>query len=162
MSEERERESLPDETRAAIEEVRMVLPGMQALFGFQLIAVFNERFDQLSASLRLAHFGSLILVAIAIALVMAPAAFHRIAERGWVSRHLIDLTSNFLTSGMLALFLALVFEVGVVSTVVLHSVLMSALISAGLAVVFALCWFIFPLRLRQHHRRSRKAGSSAR
>src|SRR5688572_10992549 len=95
MSEERERESLPDETRAAIEEVRMVLPGMQALFGFQLIAVFNERFDQLSTSLRLAHFGSLILVAIAIALVL---------------------------------------EVGVISTVVLHSVLISALISTALAL----------------------------
>ena len=152
MSEERQRESLPDETKAAIEEVRMVLPGMQALFGFQLIAVFNQRFDQLSASLRLTHLAALILVAIAIALVMAPAAFHRIAERGWVSRHLIDLTSNFLTSGMLALFVALMLEVGVVSTVVLHSALISGLISAGLAVVFALCWFVFPLRLRQHHR----------
>jgi hypothetical protein len=30
--------------RDAIEEARMVLPGIQALFGFQLIAVFNERF----------------------------------------------------------------------------------------------------------------------
>ncbi|TLG71825.1 hypothetical protein [Methylocystis sp. B8] len=30
--------------RGAIEEARMVLPGIQALFGFQLIAVFNNRF----------------------------------------------------------------------------------------------------------------------
>ena len=26
------------------EEARMILPGIQALFGFQLIAVFNQRF----------------------------------------------------------------------------------------------------------------------
>ncbi len=34
---------------AAIEEARMVLPGIQALFGFQLIAAFNQRFSELKA-----------------------------------------------------------------------------------------------------------------
>ena len=29
----------------AIEEARMVVPGLQALFGFQLIAIFNRRFE---------------------------------------------------------------------------------------------------------------------
>jgi hypothetical protein len=33
--------TLEEETRTIIEEARMVLPGIQALFGFQLIAVFN-------------------------------------------------------------------------------------------------------------------------
>ena len=28
-----------------LEECRMVLPGIQALFGFQLIAVFNDGFE---------------------------------------------------------------------------------------------------------------------
>ena len=34
--------SLESQVKAAIDEARMVLPGIQALFGFQLIAVFNE------------------------------------------------------------------------------------------------------------------------
>src|SRR4029077_15687373 len=46
MAEEDERESLETEVEQALEEARMVLPGIQALFGFQLIAVFNQRFDQ--------------------------------------------------------------------------------------------------------------------
>src|SRR6266481_2681346 len=29
-----------------LDECRMVLPGIQALFGFQLIAVFNARFEE--------------------------------------------------------------------------------------------------------------------
>ena len=29
-----------------LDECRMILPGLQALFGFQLIAVFNQRFAQ--------------------------------------------------------------------------------------------------------------------
>jgi hypothetical protein len=35
---------------AALEEARMVLPRIQALFGFQLIAAFNETFRQLEPS----------------------------------------------------------------------------------------------------------------
>jgi hypothetical protein len=34
--------------QTAIEEARMVLPGIQAIFGFQLIAVFNTKFAELS------------------------------------------------------------------------------------------------------------------
>jgi hypothetical protein len=36
--------SLEEETRTVIEEARMVLPGIQAVFEFQLIAVFNNGF----------------------------------------------------------------------------------------------------------------------
>jgi hypothetical protein len=42
--------------QADIEEARMVLPGIQALFGFQLIAVFNERFKELTKDEQLIHF----------------------------------------------------------------------------------------------------------
>ena len=66
--------------REAIEEARMVLPGMQALFGFQLIAVFNERFKELTENERFIHFNATVLVTIAIALIMTPAAYHRLAE----------------------------------------------------------------------------------
>ena len=41
-ADEVEQESLKDEIANLIEEARMVLPGIQALFGFQLIAVFNN------------------------------------------------------------------------------------------------------------------------
>ena len=56
----------------------MVLPGIQALFGFQLIAVFNDGFAQkLSTVQQQIHFVSIVLTVIAIALVMTPAALHR-------------------------------------------------------------------------------------
>ena len=40
-----EHESLGEEAKHVLEEARMVLPGIQALFGFQLVAVFNQRFS---------------------------------------------------------------------------------------------------------------------
>src|ERR1700736_3545973 len=78
--------SLEEEIRTVIEEVRMVLPGIQAFFGFQLIAVFNNRFQDLTHTEQVLHLIALLLLAVSIALIMTPAAYHRIAERGMVSR----------------------------------------------------------------------------
>jgi hypothetical protein len=73
MAEEDESESLETEVEQALEEARMVLPGIQALFGFQLIAVFNQRFDQaLGEPGKRLHLGAVVLTAIALGLIMAP------------------------------------------------------------------------------------------
>ncbi len=37
-----QRLSLEEEARHILEEARMVIPGIHALFGFQLVAVFNH------------------------------------------------------------------------------------------------------------------------
>src|SRR6188472_2489034 len=70
--------SLTMATQLLLEECRMVLPGLQALFGFQLIAVFNNRFAEVltHAEQRL-HLVATGLVALAVALIMTPAAYHR-------------------------------------------------------------------------------------
>jgi hypothetical protein len=68
--------SLEEETKIIIEEARMVLPGIQSLFGFQLIAVFNNRFQNLTGTEQAFHFIALLMVAVAIALIMTPAAYN--------------------------------------------------------------------------------------
>lgn len=76
-----------------LEEARIILPGMQALFGFQLIAIFNTGFGRLSPFDQYLHLAALVLVAIAVALVMTPAAYHRRSKREHVSGYFIDATS---------------------------------------------------------------------
>ena len=56
-----ETESLHQEAQQMIEEARMVLPGIQTLFGFQLIAVFNNRFQELTLYEQYIHFSSILL-----------------------------------------------------------------------------------------------------
>src|SRR5262249_10930886 len=102
-----------------IEEARVVLPGIQALFGFQLIAVFNERFQQLSAFEQLIHFTALLLIASAIGLIMTPAAYHRIAERSTVSKFFITLSSWLIAGAMVPLMLAICLEVYLLGRLVL-------------------------------------------
>ena len=70
----------------------MVLPGVQALFGFQLIAVFNNGFsEKLSHAEQCVHLLALALVAIAGALIMSPASYHRQTNPRAVSADFIRL-----------------------------------------------------------------------
>ena len=49
---EHERVKLSQAASYLLDECRMVLPGVQAIFGFQLIAVFNQRFARTCRSWR--------------------------------------------------------------------------------------------------------------
>src|ERR1700704_4054178 len=106
-----QKESLVDETKAIIEEARMVLPGIQALFGFQLIAVFNARFTQLSEADQVVHLAAVILVTVAIALIMTPAAYHRQVDLGSVSDFFVKFSSQLIAAAMVPLMLGLSLEV---------------------------------------------------
>src|SRR5512138_1952421 len=82
---------------ALIRECRMVLPGIQALFGFQLVAVFNEPFfDRLSLLEQELHLLSIVLIALAIVIIMTPAAYHRQTDRQHITQQFIDLSTRLL------------------------------------------------------------------
>ena len=74
----------PIEERVAqvLTECRIALPGAQALLGFQLVTVLMARFEKLPPLAKLGHLGSTVLVGLATILLVAPAAFHRLVERG--------------------------------------------------------------------------------
>ena len=138
-------ETLDDEADRVISEARMVLPGMQALFGFQLIAVFSERFaDALPSPLQWLHLAAIVLVALAVALIMTPAAWHRQAEPGLVTRRFVVLTSTLLTSAMAPLGLGIALDVFIVAWMIVGSTLASAAIAFFCAAVIFGLWFVFP------------------
>jgi hypothetical protein len=132
----------------AVEEARMVLPGIQALFGFQLIAIFNKSFRQLALSHQRLHFVAILLIALAIALIMTPAAYHRQVEPGTVSEFFVALASWFVALAMLPLMLGICIEVYLLGHIVLADDFLSGLVAAALLMVFAGLWFAFPYAMR--------------
>jgi hypothetical protein len=50
--EEIHREGLEEAATHTTDEARMILPGVQAILDFQLIAVFNQKLEQMSAGRR--------------------------------------------------------------------------------------------------------------
>jgi len=129
----------------------MVLPGIQALFGFQLIAVFNERFARdLSRNEQLLHLAAVALVVVAIALVMTPAAYHRQVNDGTVTRAFIDLSSKLIAGALLPLMVAIALDVYIVARAVLPDTGIGLAAAAFALITCGGLWYALP---RWHRRR---------
>src|SRR5262245_19183676 len=146
---EDEKDRKEDEATLMIDEARMVLPGIQALFGFQLIAVFNQKFAELERSEQVTHLISLLLVAFAVAIIMTPAAYHRQEEQGRISGRFIRLASRLMTFAMVPLMLGLCLDIYLVSDVLLEISVTSVVIGSVLFCIFHVLWFIYPQAKRR-------------
>lgn len=124
----------------------MVLPGIQALFGFQLIAAFNGRYMELSGVDRGIHLLSLALTALAIALIMTPAAYHRICEPGRTSLFFTRLASALVAAAMVPLLLSISLDIYVVTRLSLPDGerWIGVSLAAAAFVVFVALWIAFP------------------
>jgi hypothetical protein len=150
MTQTEKSESLDTQVEQILEEARMVLPGIQALFGFQLIAVFNQRFEEaLGRPWQLLHLAAVVLTAGAVGLIMAPAAYHRQAEPNRASHYFAGYASFAITLAMVPLSAALAVEVSVVAFVVTGQAAASALIGAALALYLIWLWYVFPAYRRR-------------
>jgi hypothetical protein len=133
-----------------LEECRMVLPGIQALFGFQLIAVFNDGFgEKLSSGQQQLHFLALILVALSAGLVMAPAAVHRQSQQRAVSERFIWLSSWLLLLSMFPLAVGLSIDVYLIAHIVFEAELVCVAFAAALFAVLMALWLALPRRERK-------------
>ena len=132
---------LSDKIKHALTECRVVLPGSQALLGFQFIVVLSESFDKLPAASKYVHLGCLGLNALAIVLLMTPAAYHRIVERGEETEHFHRFASKILVAALVPLALALAADVYVVVQKVSDSQLLSVVSALVILAIFWELWF---------------------
>ena len=88
---------------------------------------------------------ALVLVALSVALIMTPAAYHRIAEPGSVSRFFVRLASWFIAIAMVPLMTAVCLDVYIIGRLILGSAWISGAAACVLVLVFAALWFAFPL-----------------
>jgi hypothetical protein len=90
-------------------EARVIVPGAQALWGFQFIAMLTSGFDRLPQPVKAVHALALCLVAINVILLMTPATLHRLSFNGDDSRTFLRIGSalvivapSFLAAGIAA------------------------------------------------------------
>lgn len=138
-------QSLGDTVRNVLEEARMMLPGVQTLFGFQLIVVFNPRFqDGLSSIEQDLHLLAMALIAVAGGLLMAPAAYHRRAEPESISRRFVRLSSRLLRWSTYPLLIGIVLDFYLVATFITADDTVGLLLASALGLVLALLWLVLP------------------
>lgn len=141
-------EGLGERIDHLLTETRVVLPGSQAMLAFQSAVVLTNGFAALPREIRYAHLASVLLVAIATVLLIAPAAYHRIVERGGLSERFHAFGGRLVTSAMAVLALGICTEVLVVAQKVSGSDRV-AMITAGalLAFIYGI-WFAVPIAER--------------
>jgi hypothetical protein len=139
---------LHDKIDYALTEVRVMLPGAQALLGFQLLVILTKSFETLPDHARTAHFVALASVALAIVLLIAPAAIHRIAFAGDDDERFLRLASRIIALALIPLSFGISTELYVATTRLFpdsSAPLWTA--SIGLCCLLGL-WYAVPFALR--------------
>ena len=130
-----------------LNELRVILPGVQFLFAFLLTVPFSQRFSELDSLETGVFFVTLLCTAIATALLMAPSAQHRILWREGVREQRLELGNTLTIAGLAFLVPAMVGAVFVVSDFI-FGLWAAVVVTLLLVLFFALLWFALPLRYR--------------
>jgi hypothetical protein len=135
------RTPLNEKIEHVLTECRVVLPGVQALLGFQFATTLMEGFEKIPDSSKQVHLASLLLISASMICLMMPAARHRMVEEGEESEELHKFASWMLLASLLPLALGVSGDLFVVTRKLTDSVQLGIVAAACSVVVFLTSWF---------------------
>lgn len=144
---EDEKQRINRELIELLNELRVLLPGVQMLFAFMLILPFTGAFGQTSEIQRLVYFGAFLCATAATGLLIAPSAYHRLLFRQGDKERLLWVGNRLAIVGTAFLGLAMAGAIFVVTNV-LFSVAWAAAVAAVSGGWLAWLWFGLALRRR--------------
>jgi hypothetical protein len=148
MKDAEDSETLSDNIKHVLTEARMVLPGAQALLGFQFVTILLDDFDRLPQSSKQVHLISLLATALSTVLLMTPAAQHRIVEKGANTEEFHRLAGRFVLMAMVPLAVGIAGDFFVVMRKVTSSVALATTSATALLAVSYGFWFGYTLYRR--------------
>jgi predicted neutral ceramidase superfamily lipid hydrolase len=158
MSDESKGERLDRELGELLQELRVILPGVQVLLAFLLTAPFQQRFAAIPGSMRNAFFAAIVCATLATAFLIAPSAHHRMRWRAGDKERLVRIGNRMAIVGTVFLAAAIVLALYVV-TDVLFTTNLAVLTALGALVVFAGLWYVVPMVGAREAQDSRGASS---
>jgi hypothetical protein len=120
--------------------------------------MFMDDFDRLPASSKYTHLASLALIALSIIFLIAPAAYHRLVEKGEETEHFYRFASLMLLVSMIPLALGISGDLFVVVRKVTESATAAITASALALLFFYGLWFGYTIYRRS---RDEQAGRKA-
>ena len=148
-SRETHKERIDRELMELLNELRVALPGVQFLFAFLLIVPFQQTVDSITEFQRDVYFVALASAAVATALLIAPAAQHRVLFRQQDKEGLLRRSNRSALAGLVALGLAICASLLLVIDV-LFSLVLAWLTAGALAVLLLWWWVAVPFWQRAH------------
>jgi hypothetical protein len=144
MQEARSETPLKAKIEQLLTEARVVIPGGQALLGFQLIATLTKAFSELPPVFKYVHAGGLCAVALSVVLLMTPAAVHRIGFGGEDDPAFFRIGSRLVIAASVPLAIGIAADIAVVFFKVTESSMTASI--AGMTALSALLafWLAYP------------------
>lgn len=152
--------SLKDKVNQVLTEARVVLPGAQALLGFQFISFLMTGFEKLEETAKYVHVASLCLMGLSVVLLMTPAAYHRIVEEGENTERFHKTASRLLVAAMIPLALGICGDFFIIVQKVTKSSATGILSALLMLALFYGLWFGFTIYRRT--RRPKRAAARSR
>jgi uncharacterized protein DUF6328 len=131
-----------------LQELRVAGLGVQVLFGFLLAIPFSTGFVKLSHAQHGLYVTTLVLSAIATALLLAPVAYHRLVFRRHQKEQLVKDANILAILGLAAVGLAVSAAVLLVVSFVDRGATV-ALVALFVMCLFTALWFVLPLARRR-------------
>jgi hypothetical protein len=130
-----------------LQELRIVIPGVQVLFAFLLTVPFQQGFARLTTVQRDVFFATLVCTAAATALLIAPSAHHRLLFRQGVREQRLRMGNTLAILGLAFLVPAMVGVVYVITDLI-FGLTTALVVTVVMALSFLLLWFVLPLPYR--------------
>ena len=108
-----------------------------------------ETFDRLPAYSKYIHLASLSFIALSVTLLMMPATYHRIVERGEDTKRFQQFAGRTLLVEVVPLALSISGDFFVLVSRVTHAVGRAAALAAAMLALFYVLWFAVPLHRRR-------------
>ena len=142
LDDQRDRQELRRRYYGLLQELRVLLPGVQVLVAFLLTAPFAQRFSELDSVETKVYAVALMSGVLAVVAFVAPTAFHRVGWRRSRSKRL-QWSIRMLRVGLV--FMALAFEAALFVVLGLLFSRTAALIGVGvIGVLGFVAWVVLP------------------
>jgi len=145
--EETEHERLNRNVNELLQELRVAQAGVQFLFGFLLAVAFTEPYQRATDFQHVVHLIAVIFATAAVAMLSAPAAWHRLLFRQGERERIIQVANRLAIGGIACLAVAMVFTVLLLTDEVVGD-WGAIVITVCAAILFVMLWFVLPLRQR--------------
>ena len=143
---------LEDKITQVLTEARVVLPGAQALLGFQLAMTLMESYERLPESSKDVHLAATCAIALTVIFLMSPPAYHRIVEGGDDTERFHRFASWMVLAAMVTLPLGFAGDLWIVVRKQLGTVTAAHAAAAATLFFFYGLWFFAMLALRARRR----------
>lgn len=137
-----------------LQELRVIVVGVQVMFAFLLTIAFSQREAVLSAADRGLYLSLLLVTAVATGCLIAPAAHHRLLFRRGRKAELVMLANALAQVGLVLVGMALSGTIALVADVLFGAVPATAA-GVGTALALAVIWFGLPAHVLRWDRAGR-------